>query len=391
MKHKRSKEETISHVLTNLVKDLEPSLYNELYNELLTYDFGMMQYRKFVSEKLSLKYQNMYNENYWIKRGWPIVQSKVLASEKRKCIGNKISPYSVEFWTMKINPITNKNYSIEEANFERNSRRPIRKEYWIKKGKTVEEAEKLAVETKNNNNKIGSKKSKNRDTSEVKAFSWRSTEYWTLRGYSIEDAIKKVSELQVMFSLEICIEKYGAELGKKIWQDRQNNWQATINSKTPEELLNLNKSKNSWKNLSEEDKIDLKIIIGKRSKTYWASLTQEQKDVISQKTKNTKVENGEWLADELREVFELYKSKVRTITRHNELNLLENYDKRGRTNYHLDHKYSIWQGFIDNTPPMIVGHIKNLKMVPFQENLAKYNKCSITLNELLALIKENEC
>jgi hypothetical protein len=69
------------------------------------------------------------------------------------------------------------------------------------------------------------------------------------------------------------------------------------------------------------------------------------------------------------------------------LELLENYDQRGRSKYHLDHMFSIFEGFKQGVDPCIVGHIRNLKMIPAKENLSKFHKCSITLNDLKSLIK----
>lgn len=49
-------------------------------------------------------------------------------------------------------------------------------------------------------------------------------EYWIKRGFTKEEAKKKVSERQTTFSLEICIEKYGEEEGRKRFADRQSKW-----------------------------------------------------------------------------------------------------------------------------------------------------------------------
>ena len=70
--------------------------------------------------------------------------------------------------------------------------------------------------------------------------------------------------------------------------------------------------------------------------------------------------------------------------------MLENYDKRGKRGYHLDHMFSIFEGFKQNIDPSIVGHIKNLRMIPFKENLSKFNKCSIALDDLIKMIKDSD-
>ena len=50
-------------------------------------------------------------------------------------------------------------HNVLEADFERNSRRPIRKEYWVAKGYSEEEAVNLAINAKNVNNIKGAMKS----------------------------------------------------------------------------------------------------------------------------------------------------------------------------------------------------------------------------------------
>lgn len=71
-------------------------------------------------------------------------------------------------------------------------------------------------------------------------------EYWIKKGYTEEEAIKKVSERQTTFSKEICIEKYGEKEGIKIWEERQKKWQATLNDKPDEEKERIARAKMNW-------------------------------------------------------------------------------------------------------------------------------------------------
>ena len=72
-----------------------------------------------------------------------------------------------------------------------------------------------------------------------------------------------------------------------------------------------------------------------------------------------------------------YKAVIR-ITRLQNIQILENYDKRanapGEHAYHLDHIYPIIKGFEDNIPPEIIGDISNLRFIPWKENLQKADK-----------------
>lgn len=83
----------------------------------------------------------------------------------------------------------------------------------------------------------------------------RTLQYWLNKGYDLNTAKQKLSGFQKNFSRKICIEKYGEEEGIRVWQDRQNRWQSTINSKTKEEILKINRKKlkrGTSKSFSEE-------------------------------------------------------------------------------------------------------------------------------------------
>jgi transposase len=81
-----------------------------------------------------------------------------------------------------------------------------------------------------------------------------------------------------------------------------------------------------------------------------------------------------------------YRKKVYSITKQQSIHLLDNYEKRNNSGiegaYHLDHKYSIIEGFRTNIKPEIIGNIKNLEFIPWEENIKKRTKCSITIEEL---------
>lgn len=67
--------------------------------------------------------------------------------------------------------------------------------------------------------------------------------YYLDKGMSEDEAKEALRNRQTTFSLEICIEKYGDGEGKKVWQERQDKWQDTMTSKSPEEILRINKLK----------------------------------------------------------------------------------------------------------------------------------------------------
>jgi len=69
--------------------------------------------------------------------------------------------------------------------------------------------------------------------------------YYVNRGFSEDESKIKLKERQSTFSLSKCIERHGEELGYIVWKERQDKWQDSLNSKSEEELLRINKSKDS--------------------------------------------------------------------------------------------------------------------------------------------------
>ena len=145
----------------------------------------------------------------------------------------------------KMNPITGILYTDQEAIYEQNSRRPIRKEYWLKRGYSEDDAITKANNTKIENNIYGSHKSSSRSVEQFRSSSKRCVEYWTIRGHSMDDAIKLVAKEQSTFSLEKCIANHGQVDGTRKWTERQEKWQNTLNNKSDEEKQRINRLKTS--------------------------------------------------------------------------------------------------------------------------------------------------
>jgi len=84
--------------------------------------------------------------------------------------------------------------------------------------------------------------------------------------------------------------------------------------------------------------------------------------------------------------FKLYKRKVISVTKKQPIHLLQNFNKRGVSgidgNYHLDHKFSIVEGFKQNISPEFIGNINNLEFIPWIENVKKRTNCSINKKDL---------
>ena len=105
---------------------------------------------------------------------------------------------------------------------QRKQRSPLCIEFWEKKypNKTHEqhvklwEAHKKKIRTMTSDHKIN-------------PVCW---EHWVEKGYTMEEAVKKVSEVQKSraFTLEKCIKKYGEIEGPKVFEERQVKWQKSL-------------------------------------------------------------------------------------------------------------------------------------------------------------------
>jgi DNA-dependent RNA polymerase auxiliary subunit epsilon len=85
-------------------------------------------------------------------------------------------------------------------------------------------------------------------------------EYWLSKGFSEEDAKRKLSNRQATFTIENCIERYGEYEGHIIWKDRQDRWQNTLNAKPQEDIDEMNSRKAiDYKNMTLYDRSELTI------------------------------------------------------------------------------------------------------------------------------------
>jgi hypothetical protein len=73
-------------------------------------------------------------------------------------------------------------------------------------------------------------------------------------------------------------------------------------------------------------------------------------------------------------LFQIYKKEVWRLTEIN-AKKLEGIGERGWINKHIDHKYSIYQGFKDGKSVDEIASLANLRMLNYKENMAKGIKC----------------
>lgn len=177
-------------------------------------------------------------KQYWLFRGWTERDAEIKAQAhklNRRSQGiTSISPFSQEFWLNRINPSTGEKYTIEEADFVRNSYRPIRKEYWLVRGYSETESQQLAIDAKQTNNKKGGYAKKNAFHGSVNKIG-----FWEARGFTEAESIEKISVLQKTFSLDICINKYGPEEGLRVFNARQEKWLTSLYSNSTNDIADM--------------------------------------------------------------------------------------------------------------------------------------------------------
>ena len=118
------------------------------------------------------------------------------------------------------------------SDFDFNSMIPSKKEHWMKKGLSEEEAinkvnEVIKIATNNCNN--FSKKVKGDKSYNI--IRTTNVEYYLNKGYNLEESKKMLSKRQSTFSLEKCINKLGFEKGYKRWLIRQTKWLKSLDGK----------------------------------------------------------------------------------------------------------------------------------------------------------------
>lgn len=102
----------------------------------------------------------------------------------------------------------------------------------------------------------------------------------------------------------------------------------------------------------------------------------------------TKIARGIAIPKEQKTDWELYREQVLNHTykswQHHQDKINPLGLERG-SEYELDHKFSITEGFKQGVNPAVIGHFSNLELIPKSVNRSKRIRCSITLEELLQL------
>jgi len=202
--------------------------------------------------------------------------------------------------------------------------------WWVKQGFTENQSRELAVKHQHNTSPLH-------------------IEYYTSRGYDLTYATNEIRKLHDKKKGRNCYMEYLISTGVDVDLARF--------------MVSQSRSHNTRTNLGD-------------------ALFEER----LAKTRKTLEAKGIWIPLEQLDDYELYRKFVWIETNKNNLNLLPNSDKRGLAGvegaYQLDHKFSISAGYINDVSPVLVGSSYNLEFIPWEDNISKQGRCSITIEEL---------
>lgn len=185
----------------------------------------------------------------------------------------------------------------------------------------------------------------------------------------------------------VCSRRWSANNRSETWKRKaslakqgENNPMFNISQTNPNSLANLNRKGMTGKTQTAES----------NRKRSTALMGREVKSESIKKMIQTKIDKGIfWKPDDPEYIeFKKYRRKVYYWTSKNDLTQLVHHEKRSRSGYHLDHKYSITEGFKNKVPPKVIGSICNLEFIPCNINVSKGTKCSIDIKELYVLFTQ---
>jgi|AntRauTorcE11898_2_1112593.scaffolds.fasta_scaffold15892_2 hypothetical protein len=184
----------------------------------------------------------------------------------------------------------------------------------------------------------------------------RCVEFWINKGYAADDARIQVSNYQLRTA--------GVNLQYYLENGFSKNEASVI-------IKKINKKKANHRR-------NIKFL-----KEQYPDSWQERYIAAVEKYRKTMEDQGLWIARELLDDYTKYHRLVWCYTRATtRVNDIKNIELRS-TEWHLDHKYSIKMGFVNDIPAEIIGSVANLEVIPGVNNCKKRSNCSISKSKLL--------
>lgn len=236
-----------------------------LYDSFLPKDISE---KKINQIKTEIKKRNRLCLDYWVNKGYSEEESIKIISESQKKSAKLVKTHHGKSKKML------RNLGYTEDQIKEICLTPANIKFWLNKGYTEEDAKKKISQLQSNASK---------HVDYEKRLLPSNLEYWIKKGYSKEESKRMVKESQSTFSLAKCVERYGEEEGLKRFTERQNKW---LNS-----LLTNGNMVIGYSKISQE--LFYKILevynIDEKQKVYFATHNGE--------FKIEKEEGGVWLYD----------------------------------------------------------------------------------------------
>jgi hypothetical protein len=234
--------------------------------------------------------------------------------------------------------------SILKVTRKKNS--PFSPEYYIARGSTEEEA-------------IAAVKALSKSVVRPKT-SAADPQHWINKGLSEEDASIRANQYRTSIgkvpTKEELMTLHGEEIGNHLWIEYKNKLK--------------NRVKKHKQTLSEEP-IEASLILWfKMNKTRWGELVREF-SYTDQQSYNKAVDTATKIS------VSLYGDTIDPGRKR--LGIID-----GKNGYALDHIYSKYGGYVNKVHPLIIGSVGNLQILSKEDNSAKNNYCSTSLDEVLA-------
>ena len=192
------------------------------YNSILRYD------KTFNSKYLKLEYWLGFNDvEFSVKKVKRLrYYSKYFECRDISCFNSfTLSNFQKTIMEIQSKMINNDFYYLKDlfGNIENNTSL----DFWKFRGYSeTESIENIRVIQAENSKKFNDKRnSGEKDYSDIYP---NQIKYWLKRDLTEEEAVNEVIKFQTTFSLAICIEKYGVDLGTEIFNLRQEKWQESF-------------------------------------------------------------------------------------------------------------------------------------------------------------------
>lgn len=186
-----------------------------------------------------------------------------------------------------------------------------------------------------------------------------------------EPMSKERKELMVSRVKATKLERYGdenynnSENNKRVWTEEQKE----------------KSKKTCLKRYGVENISQLETIKDKKKKTTISKYGKLWPNIDQKKVRKIMEMKGRWIPLSEKEDFLIYRQIVDKLTLRISKNI-KNIELRGVHKYHIDHRYSVYQGFKDNICAHVIASEYNCEMIPCKENWSKNSDCSITKEDL---------